>query len=83
MKEPIYLKCQCYGSMLECQYDEEFKDCNITIWQRGRNGVLSWQNRIRWIWEIIKTGNPWGDDIMLTKEDALKLANYIQENSKI
>lgn len=83
MKESIYLKCQCQSSMLECQYDDEFGDFNVTMWQRGRNSILSWANRIRWAFSILKTGCPWADDVILNKDDAQKLAKYIAKNANI
>lgn len=54
---------------------------NFTVWNRGRHGkVMTWKERFRWCWNILKTGSPWADDIIATNKDARGLAIFILKN---
>lgn len=78
----LYLKCDCSCHLLEIEYDDDFDDsfC-IALWSRGRQGeILSWRDRIRWIWNIIRTGNPWSDSIIINKTKAKEIINYINKH---
>ena len=52
---------------------------NFVIWARGRDGkkIYGWREKIRWCWNILKTGSPWADDIIATNKDARGLAEFI------
>jgi len=41
------------------------------------DGRLSWRNRLRWIWRIIHTGNPFEDMVTLRSNVARNMANHI------
>ena len=81
-----FIKCNCYTHMLECKrynYDNiSDQGFQFTIWNYGHEGekIWKWKDRIRWCWRILKTGNPWADNIVATNESAHELANYILEN---
>lgn len=52
---------------------------DIGFWGFGpySDGRLSWYNRLRLIWYIIKHGHPWSDMVCLTLPTAKNLANNI------
>lgn len=80
-----FIKCTCTCQQLECEvYDYKDGDSgvNFSIWSRGRDGkkLHSWKERIRWCWQILRTGMPWADDIIATNKDARELAVFILQN---
>lgn len=80
-----FIHCNCSGHMLECEvYDWKDGDAgvNFSIWERGRDGkkIRTWREKLRWCWQILRTGMPWADDIIATNKDARGLANFILQN---
>ncbi len=78
--ESLFVKCQCSTHCLEIQHfnDETDSGFYMTFWNAYRNGkILSWKNRFRWIWRIFVTGNPWSDGIVIDKDQALNISEYI------
>ena len=75
------VKCDCYGSALEIErdvWDKDYRRFWFSIWKRGRDrGSLCWRERIRWCWNILTTGNPWADDIIVTDNEAREIAEFI------
>ncbi len=86
-EESLFEKCQCYGDIFELQrYKDTWADghvnegFNLTFWSLGRSSnKLCWRERLRWIWNIIRTGNPWADGIIINNEQAKHIVNYINK----
>jgi hypothetical protein len=83
--KPLFVKCQCSTHCFEIEYyyyEENDSGFNLTFWNYGRNSeILCWRERIRWIWKIIRTGNPWADGIMISSAQAKEIENYINKHS--
>jgi hypothetical protein len=47
--------------------------------QRGYAVQTSWRYKLRCIWHILKTGRPYGDEVVLEKKDLEELQTYINE----
>lgn len=80
-----FIKCTCTCQQLECEvYDYKDGDSgvNFSIWCHSRHGkkIHSWKERLRWCWQILRTGMPWADDIIATNKEARGLANFILQN---
>ena len=41
------------------------------------DGRLSWYNRLRWVWKILRTGNPFTDMVCLRSNVAKNMAYHI------
>lgn len=41
------------------------------------DGRLTWRNRLRWVWKILRTGNPFEDMVTLRASVAKNMANHI------
>jgi len=75
-----FFNCSCFteGLILE-HFDEEFSDSSereiyIATWNYGKqSGEMSWKNRFRWCWNILKTGLPWTDMCILHRDEARRL----------
>lgn len=79
-KNTIYLMCDCNKHTLQASYDKECDIIEISLWSCYiDNRIYGLKERLRWCWNILWTGNPWSDFIILNKENALKLSNFIKE----
>lgn len=80
-----FLKCECTCQMLEVErydYKDGDQGFNFSVWSHGRDGksMRSWKEKFRWCWRILKTGNPWADDIIATNKNARAVAEFILQN---
>ena len=87
MKEPqsLMVKCECHGHALEvthCPNTDGTNEYWFTVWKRGYDGRLCWRERIRWCWNILRTGRPWGDEIILTPGCANQICEFINQHLK-
>jgi hypothetical protein len=86
--DSLFLKCSCTSHALEIQRfnfsnpDTNYTDegFNISIWVNSFNYKLCWSERFRWIWNILKTGVPWSDNIILSNEQTKQLNQYIEQH---
>lgn len=87
-EESLFEKCQCQGDIFELQrYKDHWGDgkidegFNLTFWSLGRSSnKLCWRERWRWIWNILRTGNPWADGIIINDKQAKEIADYINKH---
>ncbi len=69
----LFIPCSCHSEVLRVEYDDGVFYIS-TYRSSGRHGFLT---RLQHIWKIIRTGIPWEDDVILYKEAALKLKDYL------
>jgi hypothetical protein len=88
VKDPLFLKCSCTSHAVEIQrYDYsqpedvyEDEGFYIAMWLQHFNYKLTWSERFRWILNIIRTGVPWADSVLLTNDQAKQLKQYIEQH---
>lgn len=76
--------CCCEGLVVVKQ-DDDFNECdgapfiNIALYRMGSydNNKLSWRERLRWIWRIIRVGNPYEDMVSMRSNVARNFAYHI------
>ena len=76
----IQLKCQCQSKAIEIQYDKEDTDGDyyVSLWKLGGyRSPMSFKERLRWAWHILKTGTPWADEVILNSEQMDELQSFI------
>ena len=76
--EMYYYPCECSQSLiqLEIEKEEDWKGVYFAIFECGQP-IHSLGNKLRNIWKIIRTGTPFGDQIILKFSDARALAKNI------
>lgn len=85
MEQPdkvAYARCSCSNEVLLVEYNEEWKEFNISIYELSHE--TTWKQKFRYIWRIIKTGAPYGDQVVPDKEemrDIQQLLNEVLEES--
>ena len=84
----LFVKCKCSADCFEIErfYDDwdngpHEEGFNLAFWSLGRrNEILCWRERWRWIWNIIRTGNPWSDGIIVSNGQAKEISEYINKH---
>lgn len=71
-----YFRCSCGSEVMVVDIDKEYDLVYISIYEQYNSKNTFW-NKLRHIWRILWYGNPWGDEIVLTKEDAIELGNFL------
>jgi hypothetical protein len=82
--ESIFVKCDCCCSVVEMNFDDDFGDeqaqFNIAVWaDHAAKLPLSKKERIRWCEHVMKTGRPWADHTIVSKQDAQRIADFINK----
>ena len=77
-----FLKCDCHGEgMLVTKFDDE-PVFYFSYWRQGLDPVkLTWWMRLKLCWMVLVKGNYYEDEIILNKETATELADWIKENN--
>lgn len=83
MKAPLYLTCICTQHLLQVKPEEvdgfESRNVELSIWVRPETQPLTWRERMRWIWHILRTGELWGDQVILDKIEVKQLQDYLND----
>jgi len=77
VKKDEYITCSCYGEGLRLSYDEEDKMLYLSLWKPRSWGSTAWSHRFRHIWRILRTGEPWADQIVLHDDQLAELKDYV------
>lgn len=77
MKE--YIECDCGCSVICLEEDKEFDLFCLSVFNSPFRGKLSWKERIRWAFNLLKTGHPYTDMVVLDKEGLSKLKNFFNK----
>jgi hypothetical protein len=82
-QDSIFLICDCYGhGLLVEKYNDE-KKVSLSLFERGLDGrILSWRDRLRWCWQILRHGMPWSDYIILNEENQKQLKDFLNNECK-
>ena len=78
----LHITCSCHTHELHFEKDDELSVWFVSFWQRGYTNESSWSYRFRCIWHILKTGRPYGDEVILEKKDLIELKEYLEEQIK-
>lgn len=73
-----YYECDCGCTILRVEYDEDIGEFFFSTY-RGKEDKLPWRYRIQSIIQIIRNGEPYGDEVVLNKDTAKRLVNYIKK----
>ena len=82
-------ECSCRGEQLCVNVDKEDTDStnlkpqvNIAMLYYNNDGKHSFKDRIKYVWEVLRTGKIYRDQVILSNDKARDLANYILDNTK-
>ena len=77
-----FIKCSCHGEgMLLTKFDDE-EEIYVSFWREGIHPVkLTWWMRLKLCYLSLFKGNYYEDQLILNKESAKELAEWINENN--
>lgn len=75
--------CDCYSHILYLNKYEDEEELYISFFEQGFDGKkLSFREKIKWCWNIIKNGHPYTDMIVLDKTKQSKLIEFLNKCTK-
>lgn len=81
-KDELHITCSCHAHELHFEKDFEDEMWYVSFWQRGYVDTPTWKYKLRCIWQVLKTGRPYGDEVVLEKKDLLELKTYLETQTK-
>jgi hypothetical protein len=82
-KQFVVVRCRCRGELLSMEYDEVNSQYHVTIWKHGNlYPALSWMARLRFIWRLITTGKPHGDEVLLSQQAADMIGRFVNRDDR-
>ena len=77
--DSLLVKCEGHCHILEIVNDNDF-DCEtffyVTVWSQYPNSI-SFRDRLKAIWKLIRGKNLDGGDVVITQSDATNIVNFL------
>jgi uncharacterized protein YfkK (UPF0435 family) len=75
----LFLRCGCQSEMLVLDYDPELDMVDISIYEilTSYKYRMSWWQKLRYIYQMLKHGQPYNDQIILNRTQIDQLKEYI------
>lgn len=78
--ESYFVRCDCYGHLMNVaiykeDIGEEFGFIYLTSYDQDAS--LSWKNRLKALWQILRHGNGGGREVVLKRDVAIQLGQKI------
>lgn len=78
-----YFECGCSSEILRIEHVENDKFFELTFWKMARSPkIMTWKERIRWCWYILRNGTPFNDFFILSYDNAKALSKFLTTKSK-
>jgi hypothetical protein len=70
-----YYECSCHAQIIMAHYDEEdgIKLVDLAFFSNYIDGRMTLWQRLRFAWQVLRTGTPWADMVVLDTEEAKRL----------
>jgi hypothetical protein len=79
-----YSKCCCGTHLLHVEKDTEVNQWMVSIWAMGFiTDSAGLKHRLRCAYEILKTGKPYGDQVIIDRDKLIALRDYADCQIKI
>lgn len=75
--------CLCYGEGVRFSYWPDDKEMYLSLWKTRSYGKPCWRQRLRHIWKIIRDGEPWEDEVVLTVEEAKAMGKFLSNLDEV
>lgn len=77
----LHITCDCHAHELHFERDsEDIKPWwYISFWIQGYRTTSTWKWRLKYVWHILRTGRPYGDEVILSEPQMKELLVYIQQ----
>jgi hypothetical protein len=84
MNKTVFIKCTCHSEGIMIEADSELRDVLfLSIWERGYkyDNSFTWKQKLRYIWQVLKHGKPYGDQIVLDRKSCFTLSKALIEHA--
>lgn len=73
-----YYSCDCGVELVKVEKDDEVNEIYFSIYSLGTgDNRIPFFLKLRYCWRILKTGRPYGDQIVLSFESAKRMGKYL------
>ena len=79
----VFLLCDCKSEVLVVEYDPSIEMADLAIYENRsayKNKLSFWQ-RLRYIYKVLVSGEPYSDQIMLNKAQIKELNTFLKSLS--
>jgi len=72
--------CECHSEGVVVSYFDEEKEIYLALFNYAHSvKTKTFWERLRWCWNVLKTGEPWADEVILDHITAEALGNRLLE----
>jgi hypothetical protein len=68
--------CECSNEVVRLEKDPDDGSIYLSVYEH--NPKTTWRYKIRQIIKIIKTGSPYSDQVVITKETGKKISDFLK-----
>lgn len=75
-----FIRCDCESEILVVRYDGEFDALDLCIYetQTSIKHNMSWYQKLRYIYQLLRNGQPYTDQLILKREQIEELKAFLQ-----
>ena len=75
-----FVECSCGTEGISVSRWDGDPEVSLSLWSRDyySGSRLGWRQRLRFAWQALSTGEPYLDQIVLTDDDARRLADALR-----
>ena len=73
----LFIRCDCHSEVLVIDYDDSFKMIELSVFSSLISSKMSIWQKIRYIYQILKYGKPYTDQIILHKNQIDELKAFL------
>lgn len=72
--------CDCSHGVIAFEYDQELDSVFASLYELYGNHSDSWTQRLKHCWNILVTGRPWTDCVVINREKAEQILEFLKLN---
>jgi len=72
-----YIKCDCGSEIMTITQDDEIDELYYVSIFKFYTHRYTWKDKLRHIWQIIRHGTPWNDQMVLRRDELNKIKEII------
>jgi hypothetical protein len=78
-EKEAFIQCACSSEGMHLFKFKDEDELYISIWEMGysKDNRLTWKQRFKYAWRILRGGRPYGDQIVLNREGRSKLLHAL------
>ena len=75
----LFIPCDCRSEILMIEYDHEYKLADLAIYESyaSHSNKMSFWQRIRYCWQVLRHNKPYADQIMLDNNQLKDLKSFL------